>query len=215
MFDVRAWLEEISGKVRECFGGRVVFIGFQGSYRRGEATVASDVDLVVILDELRIEDLEAYRKIVRSMPNPEKACGFISGRKEIQNWSKSDLFQFYFETEALEGSLNDIIARPAEDDIRRAVKSNSEALYHAACHSFVFDNDVRESLAALYKMTFFILQARYYLENGVYVSTKKELLPLLSGKDAEILEICINKDFDRTDVRGLYGKLIDWCVGGI
>jgi len=99
MFDVRAWLEEISGKVRECFGGRVVFIGFQGSYRWGEAMAASDVDLVVILDELRIEDLE--------------------------------------------GSLNDIIARPAEDDIRRAVKSSSEALYHAACHSFVFDNDVR------------------------------------------------------------------------
>ena len=154
MFNLEDWLAEIVGKIRGHFCKRVVFIGLQGSYKRGEATAASDVDLVVILDEFRIEDLKAYREIVRSMPDYEKACGFISGRAELQHWSKSDLFQFYFETESLYGDLTELIAPPEKDDIRRTVKLSAEALYHAACHSFVFDENPAETLSSLYKMTF-------------------------------------------------------------
>ena len=194
MFNLEDWLAEIVGKFRGHFCKRVVFIGLQGSYKRGEATAASDVDLVVILDELRIEDLKAYREIVRSMPDYEKACGFISGRAELQHWSKSDLFQFYFETESLYGDLTELIAPPEKDDIRRTVKLSAEALYHAACHSFVFDENPAETLSSLYKMTFFILQAEYYLKNNVYISTKKELLTSLTGADYEILQTCINRD---------------------
>ena len=122
MFNLEDWLVEIVGKIRGHFCKRVVFIGLQGSYKRGEATAASDVDLVVILDEFRSEDLKAYREIVRSMPDYEKACGFISGRAELQNWSKSDLFRFYFETEDYYGDLTELIATPENDDRRRTVE---------------------------------------------------------------------------------------------
>ena len=211
MFNFEDWLEEITGQIKKRFGKRVVFIGLQGSYRRGEATAASDVDLVVILDELRIEDLKAYREIVRSMPDYEKACGFISGRAELQHWSKSDLFQFYFETESLYGDLTEIIAPPEKDDIRRTVKLSAEALYHAACHSFVFDENPAETLSSLYKMTFFILQAEYYLKNNVYISTKKELLTCLTGADYEILQTCINRDLIENRIDEMYERLINWC----
>ena len=211
MFNFEDWLEEITGQIKKRFGKRVVFIGLQGSYKRGEATAASDVDVVVILDELRIEDLKAYREIVRSMPDYEKACGFISGRAELQNWSKSDLFQFYFETESLYGDLTELIAPPEKDDIRRTVKLSAEALYHAACHSFVFDENPAETLSSLYKMTFFILQAEYYLKNNVYISTKKELLTCLTGADYEILQTCINRDLIENRIDEMYERLINWC----
>ncbi len=210
-FNVRGWLAEMTAKISECFGERLIFIGFQGSFKRGEATSASDIDLVVILDELNIDDLVHYREIVRSMPYSEKACGFISGKKEIQNWSKSDLFQFYYETEALYGDINDLITPPEKEDIKRAVKASSETLFHAACHSFVFDENQRESLTALYKMTFFILQAEFYLKNEHYVPSKRELLTFLSGLDAEILQTCINNDFVKENILVLYDKLISWC----
>ena len=211
MFNLEDWLEEITGQIKKRFGKRVVFIGLQGSYKRGEATAASDVDVVVILDELRIEDLKAYREIVRSMPDYEKACGFISGRAELQNWSKSDLFQFYFETESLYGDLTELIAPPEKDDIRRTVKLSAEALYHAACHSFVFDENPAETLSSLYKMTFFILQAEYYLKNNVYISTKKELLTSLTGADYEILQTCINMNLVENGIDDMYERLINWC----
>ena len=211
MFNLKDWLAEIVGKIRGRFGKRVVFIGLQGSYKRGEATDTSDVDVVVILDELRIEDLKAYREIVRSMPDYEKACGFISGRAELQNWSKSDLFQFYFETESLYGDLTELIAPPEKDDIRRTVKLSAEALYHAACHSFVFDENPAETLSSLYKMTFFILQAEYYLKNNVYISTKKELLTSLTGADYEILQTCINMNLVENGIDEMYERLINWC----
>ncbi len=211
MFNLKDWLAEIVGKIRGRFGKRVVFIGLQGSYKRGEATDTSDVDVVVILDELRIEDLKAYREIVRSMPDYEKACGFISGRAELQNWSKSDLFQFYFETESLYGDLTELIAPPEKDDIRRTVKLSAEALYHAACHSFVFDENPAETLSSLYKMTFFILQAEYYLKNNVYISTKKELLTSLTGADYEILQTCINMNLIENRIDEMYERLLNWC----
>ena len=138
-FDVNTWTDELKQKILNEFGTRVIFVGFQGSYQRNEATPESDVDMVVILDKVEIEDLKAYRQIVRSMPHKEKACGFISGKKEIQNWSKSDLFQFLYDTKQLYGSLNDIVAYPSADDIKLAVKIGAQNLYHAACHSFVFD----------------------------------------------------------------------------
>ena len=211
MFNLEDWLAEIVGKIRGHFCKRVVFIGLQGSYKRGEATAASDVDLVVILDELRIEDLKAYREIVRSMPDYEKACGFISGRAELQHWSKSDLFQFYFETESLYGDLTELIAPPEKDDIRRTVKLSAEALYHAACHSFVFDENPAETLSSLYKMTFFILQAEYYLKNDMYIPTKKELLTSLTGADYEILQTCINMNLVENGIDEMYERLINWC----
>lgn len=216
-FDVNIWTDELKQKILNEFGTRVIFVGFQGSYQRNEATPESDVDMVVILDKVEIEDLKAYRQIVRSMPHKEKACGFISGKKEIQNWSKSDLFQFLYDTKQLYGSLNDIVAYPSADDIKLAVKIGAQNLYHVACHSFVFDDESSESLPSLFKTAFFILQAEYFLKKGIYVPTKRELLEKLYDEDKEILDIClkINDMKNRPDLNEkseqLFKKIIGWC----
>lgn len=214
-FNIEKWLNEISLKIKEHFKGRVLFIGYHGSYRRAEATVDSDIDMVVILDKLDLEDLKEYKKIVQTMPHSEKACGFISGKKEIENWSKSDVFQFAYETEALYGELSEIITPLNIDDVKLAVKTGAENLYHSACHSFLYDKDLKQSLKNLYKMTFFILQAQYFLQNKKYVLTKNELINLLSGEDKIILENCINSarisEVSESEINELYDILIKWC----
>ncbi len=214
-FNIKNWLDEISLKIKNRFENRVLFIGYHGSYKRGEATAHSDIDMVVILDKLGLEDLKEYKKIVQSMPFSEKACGFISGRKEIENWSKSDMFQFAYETEALFGNLNEILTPLRTEDVRQAVKSSSQNLYHAACHGYLFDDDIKFTLAELFKMTFFILQADYFLKSEKYIPTKKELLALVTDLDAVILKNCVNrasiKDLEITEVDELYKTLIEWC----
>ncbi|MBP3925332.1 nucleotidyltransferase domain-containing protein [bacterium] len=217
--NIDEWLNLAIEKLQKVFKEKLLFVGLQGSYNRGEATDESDIDLVVVLDELSIEDLKEYRKIINEMPNNELACGFISGKKELQNWSKADLFQFFYDTKSLVGNLEDIIQPPSIEDIKKSIKTSSETLYHAAVHSFVHSANYAEDLQNLYKMTFFILQAKYFIENNIYVKTKNELAECLDGTDKEILDICINKkQIDSTNkiaIESLYKKLIDWTSQNI
>lgn len=214
-FLIETWLSEIQQKLLSAFNNRILFMGLQGSYARGEASDKSDIDFVLILDEAKFSDLETYQSIIRSMPFSEKACGFVSGKKEIENWEKSDLFQFIYDTKPLYGDLTQLISPLTENDIHLAVKNGAQNLYHASAHSYLFDNDLPAALSALYKMTFFILQAEYFLSSNKYVSSKKELLSLLEDGDKEILNYCLNREkftaFSEMQIKSAYEKLIHWC----
>lgn len=214
-FNVDKWLNLAIEKLQSAFGENLLFIGLQGSYNRYEATSDSDVDLAVILNNLTFEDLKLYRAIIGNMPYKEKACGFISGKKEIQKWSKTDLFQFFYDTKALHGNLEDIIQPPNIEDIKKSIKINSENLYHFAVHSFVHSNNHINDLKNLYKMTFFILQAKYFVKTNNYIPTKKQLLEFLTEADKEILYICINREIINSDTENLYYKLIKWSSNNI
>ena len=218
-FDVDIWLDTTIEKLQEKFSQNLLFVGLQGSYNRGEATDFSDIDLIVILENLTFEDLKRYRLIIDSLPHKEKACGFISGKNELQKWSKADLFQFYYDTKYLYGKLEDIIQPPSLDEIKQSIKISSENLYHATVHSFVHSNNYVEDLQNLYKMTFFILQAKYFVQTNNYIPTKNQLVECLNGTEKEILNICINKENINNDnlaeIETLYCNLINWCTGNI
>ena len=219
MFDINVWLDIIIKKLQKEFEQRLLFVGLQGSYNRGEATPNSDIDIVVILDSLSFEDLKKYHLIIDSMPDKDKSCGFISGREELQNWSKSDLFQFFYDTKSLIGNLQDLIQAPTIEDATQAVKISSENLYHTSVHSFIHSNNRAEDLKNLYKSTFFILQAKYFIETKKYIPTKNELSELLNGIDRDILNICINRnninEKATIELENLYKMLIQWCSDNI
>ena len=218
-FDVDIWLDTTIEKLQEKFSQNLLFVGLQGSYNRGEATDFSDIDLIVILENLTFEDLKRYRLIIDSLPHKEKACGFISGKNELQKWSKADMFQFYYDTKSLYGKLEDIIQPPSLDEIKQSIKISSENLYHATVHSFVHSNNYVEDLQNLYKMTFFILQAKYFVQTNNYIPTKKQLVEQLNETEKEILNICINKEnilnYSQSEIETLYCKLIEWCSSNI
>lgn len=219
MFDINVWLDIIIKKLQNEFEQRLLFVGLQGSYNRGEATQNSDIDLVVILENLTFEDLKRYHSIIDSMADKDKACGFISGREELQNWSKSDLFQFFYDTKSLIGNLQDLIQAPTIEDVKQAIKISSENLYHTSVHSFIHSNNRTEDLKNLYKGVFFILQAKYFIETKKYIPTKMELLELLNGIDRDILNICINRNNingnEPIELENLYKMLIQWSSDNI
>ena len=57
MIDINVWMNDFLLMLNEVFENRIWFVGLQGSYGRGEATEASDIDVVVILDELNASDI--------------------------------------------------------------------------------------------------------------------------------------------------------------
>ena len=109
MIDIDNWMKLYLDALNQTFDNRIWFVGLQGSYGRGEATETSDIDLVVILDELTIADVRNYNKMLDTMPHRELICGFLSGKREIFHWEPSDLFQFCYDTTPIMGSLGEVL----------------------------------------------------------------------------------------------------------
>ena len=86
MIDITTWMQTFLQTLNETFANRVWFVGLQGSYGRGEATNTSDIDVVVILDELSALDIKTYNNMLNTLPHRELICGFLSGKDEILNW---------------------------------------------------------------------------------------------------------------------------------
>ncbi len=214
-FCITDWMDQLTQKVKEAFGPKLWFAGLQGSWQRGEATEQSDIDVVVIMEELHVDDLQTYREIVRTIPFSEKVCGFLSGREELLCWPVADLFQFCYDTKPFYGSLDQILSLVGSEEVRQAVIMGAGNLYHASCHSFLFE-DAKANLPSLYKAAFFLLQAKSYLEQGKYAGNKEQLSLLLAGTEAEILSQYrenLPQIFDDSMCRQAYEQLIQWSGG--
>ena len=129
---------------------------------------------MVILDELRIDDLKTYRDMLDTLPNRDLICGFISGKAELLNWEASDLFQFYYDTEPIKGNLDALLEKIDKRSVRRAIKIGTCNIYHACVHNFVHEKNY-DILRSLYKSAVFVIQAVWFYETGNYIKSKTEL----------------------------------------
>lgn len=174
MIDIKSWIKNFTATVEQTFENRIWFIGLQGSYGRGEATDKSDIDVVVILDELRFNDLQVYRDMLDTLPHRELICGFVSGKDELSNWETSDLFQFYYDTTPIKGSLDDLLEKIDRRSVKRAIRIGACNIYHACVHNYVHEKS-DDILRSLYKSAVFVLQAVWFYETGKYIKSKAEL----------------------------------------
>lgn len=199
MFNIEEWISDFSQKIQENFKSRIEFIGVQGSYAREEATEGSDIDVVVIFDKLKMDDLKRYDEIISKMSCREKICGFLSGKDELANWEKSDLFQFYYDTKAIYGKLDFILPLIKKENVKQAVLIGGCNIYHACCHNIIHEKSL-DILKALFKQAVFVLQAKYFYDAENYVSKKKELIDKLEAEDKHILELYFTiKSADKTE----------------
>ena len=211
MIDIGVWTEGFLEKLKGFFGERLCFVGLQGSYARGEATEESDIDMVVILDELSYMDLFAYRGFLDMLPEREKICGFLSGKAELLGWDTSDLFQFYHDTKPLFGDLEWIAHRIDDEAVHRAIQKGVCDIYHGCVHNLLHAQS-GEALQGLYKSASFVVQAFYYEQTGDYVSQMADLVRLVGQKEACILEIyAALKDGVSPDLESMSFPLFYWA----
>ena len=57
MFELNGYLHDLISCCRASFGDRLLYVGLQGSYLRGEAHEGSDIDVMVILDRFSVGDM--------------------------------------------------------------------------------------------------------------------------------------------------------------
>ena len=187
MVDITTWMNDFLQNLNHTFENRVWFVGLQGSYGRGEATETSDIDIVVILDELSAMDIQTYNKMLDTLSHRELICGFLSGKDDIMNWEPSDLFQFCHDTTPIKGSLDEVMAVIDESTVNRAIKIGACNVYHGCVHNMLHEKS-EDILRGLYKSASFVVQAIVFKHTGNYIKHQKELLQVASYDERVIIE---------------------------
>ncbi len=210
MIDITAWMNDFLQKLNLTFENRVWFVGLQGSYGRGEARDTSDIDIVVILDELYAMDIQTYNDMLDTMSHRELICGFLSGKKEIINWESSDLFQFCHDTTPIKGSLDEVMALIDESAVNKAIKIGACNIFHGCVHNMLHEKS-EDVLRGLYKSASFVVQAIAFKRTGKYIKHQSELRNIVSNDERVIVDTFLNlKNGGMVDFNLMSETLFDW-----
>ncbi|MBQ8777392.1 MAG: nucleotidyltransferase domain-containing protein [Treponema sp.] len=211
MIDITTWMQNFLQTLNKTFENRVWFVGLQGSYGRGEATETSDIDIVVILDELSAKDIQIYNDMLDTLSHRKLICGFLSGKNEIMNWEPSDLFQFCNDTTPIKGTLDEVFALIDENAINRAIKIGACNIFHGCVHNMLHEKS-EDILRGLYKSASFVVQAIVFKQTGNYIKYQEELLKFVSSDELVIVENFMNlKNGGTVDFSLMSETLFDWA----
>lgn len=214
MIDIKSYIAKLIPSLQQRFGGRLLYVGLQGSYLRGEATDSSDMDIMVVLDKLSVSDLDTYRDVIHSLEHGNKSCGFICSRDDLANWNPLEICHLINSTRDYYGVLCRMVPQYTREDVLNFVKLSLSNLYHEICHRYLHadQNKNMAKLPGTYKGVFFILQNLHYLNHGTFIPTKAELLPLLEGRDRAVLERSLELHSGGSyDFSESFELLFTWC----
>ena len=210
MIDIKSWIDTFINTLNSTFEDRIYFVGLQGSYGRGEACDTSDIDIVVILDQLSDLDIAIYDKMLDGLSHRDLICGFLSGKNEILNWEPSDLFQFYYDTTPIKGSLDELLLVIDKTAVERAIKIGACNIYHGCVHNMLHEKS-ENVLRGLYKSASFVIQAIVFKQTGKYIKHQKELLLVVSPEEHRIIDTLLNlKNDGEVDFNSMSNILFSW-----
>lgn len=211
MIEMNSWMDTFLLNLSTTFGARICFVGLQGSYSRGEASETSDIDVVVILDTLSASDIQAYNTMLNTLPNRELICGFLAGKSEILHWEPSDLFQFYYDTQPIFGSLDTLLPLIDAEAVNRAIKIGACNIFHGCVHNMLYEKS-KEILYGLYKSASFVVQAIAFRQTGRYFRLQRDLLPVVDNEERAVVETYMRlKKGETMDFHDLSETLFAWA----
>ncbi len=214
MVDIDIYISELTARLQKVFGERLIYLGLQGSYLRGEATDSSDIDIMAVIENLSLDDLMLYRHVITDIGDYEKSCGFICGKDELESWNPLESCQLIHTTRDIIGNLSELVPAYTRQDEVNYIKMSAGNLYHELCHRFVHtdhENSVKK-LPRTLKPVFFIMQNMHYIESGKFCATKGELLSELKADDKKLLEtlLSISNSFDY-DFDSVFNAILSFC----
>ena len=209
------YMRSLLGSLLAAFGERLLYLGLQGSYARGEAGPGSDLDIVAVLDALQIEDLDVYKAAVPPTATP--SCGFLCGKAELLGWNPLELFHLSQETEDYYGQLAPLLPPFCRADIVNSVKLAAGNLYHGLCHAYLHEppDALEAGLGAWYKAACYILQDVHYLQTGNFIRAHGELCGHLEAGQGKMVlaQHLLLRRGHKAVTKEAFRLLFTWCQG--
>ena len=212
--DTQRLMSDMVDMLKNIFADRLIYVGLQGSRSRSEERPDSDLDVMTVLDEVRMDDLSAYREGLNTLNSPVKACGFICGKDDLLNWNRCEICQLTHETIDYYGCLAALVPAYSRDDVRQHIKLSAGNLYHALCHHAIYGSREKDekTLCSCAKGVFYILQNPYFLKTGEYFASRSALSPRLSDDDRAMLraaDALLSGEAGR--IGPIYDCFLNWC----
>lgn len=210
-FSIDEYLQKLISGCKSAFGTRLVYVGLQGSYLREEANKDSDIDIMLVIENLSVADMDSYREILKGIGDYEKSCGFIAGKNEMEKWNPLEICQLLHTTKDVYGSLSSLLPPATREDEINYVKISLGNLYHEICHRYIHADREKnvQKFRSSCKSFFFLIQNLHYLESGNFVLKKSDLKKCVSPKDKMILDFADLPDtFDYDESMK---NLFAWC----
>ena len=187
--DIDAWMNDLIDQLKTEFKERLVLVGLQGSRARGEQREDSDIDIVVVIEDLNADDLASYRSVVQRMPHAELACGFIGSPDVLAAWPRYDVFNLVNDTDIRYGSFDFMDTEFTAEEAKLAADACASEIYHALCHTAVFEpNMLPDLLQGCLKSVFFGIRAKHFAQTGEFVNSRAQLLNLANDDEKKLLQ---------------------------
>ena len=134
-----------------------------------------------------------------------------TGKEELFGWEAYDLFQLYYDTTPIQGSLDALLGKIDDDAVDRAIKIGACNVYHGCVHNMLYEKS-EEVLKGLYKAASFVFQAIVFKQTKNYIRYQKELLNIVSQDEKTIIETFLNfKNGVSVDFDEASKNLIVWA----
>ena len=187
--DIDVWMNDLIDQLKTEFKERLVLVGLQGSRARDEQREDSDIDIVVVIEDLNADDLASYRSVIQKMPHAELACGFIGSPDVLAAWPRHDVFNLANDTDIRYGSFDFMDAEFPAEEAKLAADACASEIYHALCHTAVFEpNMLPDLLQGCLKSAFFGIRAKHFAQTGEFVNSRAQLLNLANSDEKKLLQ---------------------------
>lgn len=207
--DIDVWMNNLIDQLKTEFKERLALVGLQGSRARGEQREDSDIDVVVVIESLNVDDLALYRSVIQRMPHAELACGFIGAPDVLAAWPRHDVFNLLNDTDIRYGSFDFMDTKFTTEDAKLAADACASEIYHALCHTAVFEpNMLPDLLQGCLKSVFFEIRAKHFAQTGEFVNSRSQLLNLANDDEKKLLQ-AYNGDAQMDD-QELANRLLRW-----
>jgi acetyltransferases len=207
--DIDVWMNDLIDQLMIEFKERLVLVGLQGSRARGEQREDSDIDVVVIIEDLNADDLALYRNVIQEVPHAELACGFVGSPDVLAAWPRHDVFNLVNDTNIRYGSFDFMDTEFTAEEAKLAADACASEIYHALCHTAVFEPDMLPALLqGCLKSVFFGIRAKHFAQTGKFVNSRAQLLNLVNDSERWLLQ-AYDKDV-QMDNKELASKLLRW-----
>lgn len=207
--NIDAWMNDLIDQLKTEFKERLVLVGLQGSRARSEQREDSDIDVVVIVEDLNADDLALYRNVIQEMPHAELACGFVGSPDVLAAWPRHDVFNLVNDTSIRYGSFDFMDTEFTAEEAKLAADACASEIYHALCHTVAFEpNLLPDILQGCLKSVFFGIRAKHFAQTGDFVNSRAQLLNLANDDEKKLLQV-YNGDAQMDD-QELASKLLRW-----